>query len=303
MTEQRPTLNIEDGFFSLGGLPPAWIWGRNCSDPGCECREALVLASTESPGALLARAAAVHRAWAAGEDFSAVADSLAWNGHAFMFNIDSCEAFPPRGGMPLVLEEHPDLREIAERIDGEILDELGRLWYRGKGLKGAVPRSPTSRAFEDWRPGVMIPWDHVFDDPRQDVYLIGDAAFEAFEHYCVTPGCDCGNVMVDFNESSRLGLIPVGGVTVHRSGSFELEATDDPELVDRLWLMFQRRHPRHLARFARRSVAMQEFGAELVVVREAAASSKVGRNDPCPCGSGKKHKKCCGAGATPHEGA
>lgn len=22
---------------------------------------------------------------------------------------------------------------------------------------------------------------------------------------------------------------------------------------------------------------------------------KVGRNDPCPCGSGKKHKKCCGA--------
>jgi uncharacterized protein YecA (UPF0149 family) len=27
------------------------------------------------------------------------------------------------------------------------------------------------------------------------------------------------------------------------------------------------------------------------VVKEA----KVGRNDPCPCGSGKKFKKCCGA--------
>lgn len=23
-------------------------------------------------------------------------------------------------------------------------------------------------------------------------------------------------------------------------------------------------------------------------------STKVGRNDPCPCGSGKKYKKCCG---------
>ncbi|MBU4269806.1 SEC-C domain-containing protein, partial [Candidatus Dependentiae bacterium] len=21
---------------------------------------------------------------------------------------------------------------------------------------------------------------------------------------------------------------------------------------------------------------------------------KIGRNDPCPCGSGKKYKKCCG---------
>ena len=24
------------------------------------------------------------------------------------------------------------------------------------------------------------------------------------------------------------------------------------------------------------------------------AGKKVGRNDPCPCGSGKKFKKCCG---------
>jgi uncharacterized protein YecA (UPF0149 family) len=28
------------------------------------------------------------------------------------------------------------------------------------------------------------------------------------------------------------------------------------------------------------------------------APAKVGRNDPCPCGSGKKFKKCCGAAAT-----
>ncbi|PIX26925.1 MAG: hypothetical protein COZ67_04980, partial [Chloroflexi bacterium CG_4_8_14_3_um_filter_45_15] len=25
-----------------------------------------------------------------------------------------------------------------------------------------------------------------------------------------------------------------------------------------------------------------------------AAGKKVGRNDPCPCGSGKKYKHCCG---------
>ncbi|MEW6664997.1 MAG: PBPRA1643 family SWIM/SEC-C metal-binding motif protein [Thermodesulfobacteriota bacterium] len=25
------------------------------------------------------------------------------------------------------------------------------------------------------------------------------------------------------------------------------------------------------------------------------AEMKVGRNEPCPCGSGKKYKKCCGA--------
>jgi len=26
----------------------------------------------------------------------------------------------------------------------------------------------------------------------------------------------------------------------------------------------------------------------------ASPDAKVGRNDPCPCGSGRKYKKCCG---------
>jgi hypothetical protein len=26
-------------------------------------------------------------------------------------------------------------------------------------------------------------------------------------------------------------------------------------------------------------------------------TEKVGRNEPCPCGSGKKHKNCCGKAA------
>ena len=29
-------------------------------------------------------------------------------------------------------------------------------------------------------------------------------------------------------------------------------------------------------------------------VKTKIAEKKVGRNEPCPCGSGKKYKKCCG---------
>ena len=29
-------------------------------------------------------------------------------------------------------------------------------------------------------------------------------------------------------------------------------------------------------------------------------TAKVGRNDPCPCGSGRKYKKCCGAPQSLH---
>ncbi len=35
--------------------------------------------------------------------------------------------------------------------------------------------------------------------------------------------------------------------------------------------------------------------ADKEATQEVSAARKIGRNDPCPCGSGKKYKKCCGA--------
>ena len=44
-------------------------------------------------------------------------------------------------------------------------------------------------------------------------------------------------------------------------------------------------------------------GGESAVKRPVVkkSSEKVGRNDPCPCGSGKKYKKCCGAAGAKEE--
>jgi len=53
---------------------------------------------------------------------------------------------------------------------------------------------------------------------------------------------------------------------------------------------FQRKKQRELeiARFA-------GSGDQGPVQQVRRAGDKIGRNDPCPCGSGKKYKKCCGA--------
>ncbi|MBC2576698.1 SEC-C metal-binding domain-containing protein [Peptostreptococcus canis] len=39
-----------------------------------------------------------------------------------------------------------------------------------------------------------------------------------------------------------------------------------------------------------RKRVIKEFNKTKIVVKE----ERIGRNDPCPCGSGKKYKKCCG---------
>jgi len=64
-----------------------------------------------------------------------------------------------------------------------------------------------------------------------------------------------------------------------------------------------------LAELARRGMSTDEIEAEEAVLKKAKeqrkkdpqkyqlkADGEVGRNDPCPCGSGKKYKKCCGKG-------
>jgi len=45
---------------------------------------------------------------------------------------------------------------------------------------------------------------------------------------------------------------------------------------------------------------MADFGASLAGHTIRRDGQKIGRNDPCPCGSGKKYKKCCGTSPTIH---
>lgn len=59
-------------------------------------------------------------------------------------------------------------------------------------------------------------------------------------------------------------------------------------------------NPRHLVAGSNMKAADMDISPELqakvadILFRETLSEGKVGRNDPCPCGSGKKYKKCCG---------
>jgi preprotein translocase subunit SecA len=60
--------------------------------------------------------------------------------------------------------------------------------------------------------------------------------------------------------------------------------------VDELEEAFQRKKKRELEQ-----ARMAGAGDHQVVQQVVRSGDKIGRNDPCPCGSGKKYKKCCGA--------
>jgi len=58
----------------------------------------------------------------------------------------------------------------------------------------------------------------------------------------------------------------------------------------------QVRQHQEVGRFARRDGSWYYVEGTLPKPPTQRNSAKVGRNEPCPCGSGRKYKKCCGAG-------
>jgi preprotein translocase subunit SecA len=88
---------------------------------------------------------------------------------------------------------------------------------------------------------------------------------------------------------------PDAGVRVpRRGGSADGNGSRPPRhvstSVDDLEEAFQRKKKRELDQ-----ARMAGSGDQQPVQQVVRGGDKVGRNDPCPCGSGKKYKKCHGA--------
>jgi preprotein translocase subunit SecA len=75
----------------------------------------------------------------------------------------------------------------------------------------------------------------------------------------------------------------------------EMSGRISTEIVTRLYKIQIQRNEESAVRSQERKVSMtfnrggSESGPQTIT-----KSKKTGRNDPCPCGSGKKYKKCCG---------
>jgi preprotein translocase subunit SecA len=87
---------------------------------------------------------------------------------------------------------------------------------------------------------------------------------------------------------------PEAGVPLLRAGGSGANGNRPPRSiatsVDDLEEAFQRKKRRELEQ-----ARMAGSGDLQPVQQVVRGSAKIGRNDPCPCGSGKKYKKCCGA--------
>jgi hypothetical protein len=193
------------------------------------------------------------------------------------------------------LSSQPDLVPLAEALDMSLLDKLARMCLQQKRQRIHEGSVRTDLDLRSWISGDKLAWAEVFNTVRADGYHYRGSDYFAVDYYCVMPDCDCDDVDLAF-----AGEEPAGEVRIEL-GSGETELIPGPggaEVLPVLWDHFLKRH-HGVDILRRRSAAMKRFGREYITSvseqrQEERPSVKVGRNQPCPCGSGKKYKRCCG---------
>ncbi len=75
----------------------------------------------------------------------------------------------------------------------------------------------------------------------------------------------------------------------------EMSGRISAEIVSRLFKIQVQRNNEAVVRSQQRRVNLSYNRGDGAPTQPVTKGKKIGRNDPCPCGSGKKYKKCCGA--------
>jgi len=155
--------------------------------------------------------------------------------------------------------------------------------------------------FQGIERGVMSGYNNVLPFADRLVTTLSGKKYRIIDQYCLRPQCLCTDTnlsVIDFDESGGRGKeLSCIGVNYEKKswkiveeGSLALDpdvlrSTMENEIPG-LYDILRQRH------FRLKSI--YNFCKEKhFSTHQPSILPKVGRNDPCPCGSGKKFKKCC----------
>ena len=131
------------------------------------------------------------------------------------------------------------------------------------------------------------------------------------DQYCVSPKCKCHDVVLTFfpslpNQAAEEAFVEQGEMPAihydYRNGSFKvlMEPSIPSPPFSKLVAALKRAHPELATTLKERHGQLRYLFGRVKRERHAetqaerGSGEKVGRNDPCPCGSGRKYKRCCG---------
>lgn len=196
-----------------------------------------------------------------------------------------------------------DVTRHFDRVDWQTLwhtfSDLKRNDTENLDLEHTSAKFPMHQAIE--AEGELVAYSEILPYGRKFFVESSNGTIFLDEQYCLRSGCDCDRVAACFvlikegRQSGESAMATVhyrtGKMTPAEQGTFTQTPTE-------LLRVFTQMYPDLLKHFAKRHKQLNLlYGSyrKTLSVTPARTSQKTGRNESCPCGSGKKFKKCCGA--------
>lgn len=208
------------------------------------------------------------------------------------------------------LKIHPrDLAPLSRvEVEDKILEDLRRRYDEKEELVGPVVMRETERMImlsvidQQWKDN-LLSMDHLKEGIGMRAYGQKDPVIE-YKKEAYQMFQDLMDRIEDETVRFLFFLQPVAGERPLSGfgGDEELEyevpsGAPEPEPQSREAQSQLVDLTKNILRKKEREMDALQFtgGDTATATQQVIKSDKIGRNDPCPCGSGKKYKKCCGA--------
>ena len=218
------------------------------------------------------------------------------------------------------LEQDPTSLRLAEILRAELTEadqQQLREWFLAEKL-ASIQTTPISEIditnLPDVVDGKMVGFVDVFPFGLALNFTWNKEAWAVDEQYCVQLGCECKETVLSFLKL----MDATGKVTTEIRDTpslrynYRSEATQPvargpagSPALDGLLAALKREHASLNPQLELRHLIMQSLYARHYLAQAKsrrqsqstnpppAGAHKIGRNEPCPCGSGRKYKQCC----------
>ena len=149
---------------------------------------------------------------------------------------------------------------------------------------------------------LMYAYNDVLPYAEQLIVDIKDRHCIVFDQYCIKPKCNCTETLLNVfeiaDESVHNKELSVAKID-YKKGRWKIfEEGLLPLDIELIKTGLLNRYPDLLKKLKARHTKLRAIynsnrKRNDALIQKINTSGKIGRNDPCPCGSGKKYKKCC----------
>lgn len=181
-------------------------------------------------------------------------------------------------------------------LDGELALRLDLLRERAARAVAQRDRSSCDAALARRANDKMIGYDELFPADWDLLVLHGGATYWLCDQHCPKATCPCSAIVVQLYRIDGASTDYAGKLTIDLRGPHQHPETTTrvaAALFEPTW----RRYGDELVRRHKEVRAAVQRMPTATTARLPAAAPAPSRNGPCPCGSGRKYKRCC-AGAT-----